>query len=95
MIGTRYKREIEGTPWSEYFDGEHWISERDVCHRCEEQQEAAGKPYRWADERYSFGVYAGRYCESCWSDSGYRDATDPEAKWSPADCGEVMEPEDY
>lgn len=44
----------------------------------------------------SFGVYAGRYCnDTCWKRSGYRDATDPDAEFDPADAGEVMEPEEY
>jgi hypothetical protein len=47
-------------------------------------------------ERYSFGIYAGRYCnDKCWGNSGYRDATDPDAKFDPMDAGEVLEPEDY
>ena len=26
------------------------------------------------EERYSFGIYAGRYCsDKCWKESGYRD----------------------
>ena len=50
-------------------------------------------------ERYSFGIYAGRYCYSeddrCWKSSPYRDARDPDAKFDPMDAGEVLEPEDY
>ena len=50
-------------------------------------------------EQYSFGIYAGRYCDSeddhCWRNSGYRDATDPNARFDPMDAGEVLEPEDY
>jgi hypothetical protein len=54
------------------------------------------KPRYDLEERYSFGVYAGRYCDdACWARSGYRDATDPEARFDPADAGEAMEPEDY
>ena len=33
------------------------------------------KPRYDLEERYSFGVYAGRYCDdACWARSGYRDA---------------------
>ena len=54
------------------------------------------KPRYDLEARYSFGVYAGRYCDdACWARSGYRDATDPEARFDPADAGEAMEPEDY
>ena len=49
-------------------------------------------------ERYSFGIYAGRYCFSeddrCWKSSPYRDATDPDAKFAPMDAGETLEPEE-
>ena len=52
--------------------------------------------WAWVVEQYSFGIYAGRYCnDTCWKGSGYRDATDPDARFDPMDAGEVMEPEDY
>lgn len=75
----------------EYYDGDYWISERDTCHHCADEREAAGKPYRWADEQYSMGCYAGRYCETCWPKSGYRDAIDPDVRFNPADAGESLE----
>ena len=54
------------------------------------------KPRNELEIQYSFGVYAGRYCDDkCWARSGYRDATDPDARFDPSDAGEVMEPEDY
>jgi hypothetical protein len=49
-------------------------------------------------ERYSMGVYAGRYCDHCWHKHvgpGYRDYQDPTVKFDPADAGEALEPEDY
>lgn len=47
-----------------------------------------------APEQYSFGVYAGRYCEGrCWASSGFRDATDSTARFDPADAGESMDPD--
>src|ERR1700687_2791639 len=79
----------------EYSDGTAWFEERNVCRHCQEQHELDGTPFAWADERHSFGVYAGRYCDKCWVMSGYRDATDPDARFDPMDAGEVMEPEDY
>jgi len=52
------------------------------------------KPRYDLEERYSFGVYAGRYCnDTCWAESGYRDATDPDARFDAADAGEAMEGE--
>lgn len=68
----------------------YWCGERDVCHHCEEQREAEGKPYRFAEQRNSFGYYAGRYCDECWAKSGYRDATDPNAEFSELDAGESL-----
>lgn len=29
-----------------------------------------------ADRQYSFGLYAGIYCDPCWKISGYRDANE-------------------
>lgn len=64
------------------------------CNYCREEREAQGLPLREAWEHYSFGVYAGRYCNQCWLESGYRDATDPNAEFSELDAGERLEPED-
>lgn len=75
-----------------YMIGGSWYHEKEVCHYCLEAQE---EEPRLAEDRYSFGIYAGKYCDICWPKSGYRDATDPEAKFDPADAGEVLEPEDY
>lgn len=71
------------------------LGERDTCQHCREEREAEGKPYRWAEERTSFGCYAGRYCDECWPKSGYRDATDPDAEFSREDAGEVMYDDEY
>ena len=71
------------------------FSERYVCNHCRQECEAEDKPFRWADPQYSFGCYAGRYCEVCWPKSGYRDATDPTAEFDPMDAGECLEAEDY
>ena len=75
----------------EFSDGQYWMNERDVCQHCRDQREAESKPYRWADERYSFNCYAGRYCDMCWPQSGYRDAADPSAEFSEADAGERLD----
>lgn len=79
----------------EFFDGQFWFGERDVCNHCRCEREDADQPYRYADTRTSFGIYAGKYCDECWKHSGYRDATDPEAEWSSEDCGEVMYEDEY
>jgi hypothetical protein len=44
------------------------------------------------DERYSLGLYAGRYHDDCWKRSGFRDEG-PEG-FDPADAGESYEPID-
>lgn len=66
-----------------------WIEDRHCCRRCLE----AGK-VSWADEQYSFGIYAGRWCDTCWPKSGYRDAVDPDAEFDPTYAGERID-EDY
>ena len=45
-------------------------------------------------ERYSFGCYAGRYCDPHWRTSGYRDAVDASAEFDPYYAGERIEPLD-
>ena len=86
-----FKRETAAG--TEYSDGSLWFDERNCCHHCQEQREAEGRPFAWAEERYSFGIYAGRWCDGCWPQSGFRDATDPNAEFSELDAGECLEPE--
>jgi hypothetical protein len=43
-----------------------------------------------AEERYSLGIYAGRYCDACWRKSGYR--TEGPEGFDPLDAGESYEP---
>ena len=64
-----------------------------VCHHCEEQRKAANKLPIEAEERYSFGIYAGKYCDTCWRKSGYKD--ERSTGFNPMDAGESLEPEDY
>jgi hypothetical protein len=91
---TPYKRtDTNGN--TEYSDGDYWFDERYVCHHCSEEREEAGLPFRWAEERNSFGCYAGRYCDECWPKSGFRDARDPTVRFDPLDAGECLEAEDY
>ena len=76
-------------------------SEQDEDERASEPVARCGtcgkeRPMWDMEEYYSFGLPAGRYCnDRCWKGSGYRDATDPDARFDPMDAGEVMEPEDY
>ncbi len=78
-----------------FSDGQYQFSERDCCRHCREQHEQDKTPFKFADERTSFGIYAGRYCDECWLKSGYRDATDEDAEFDPTYAGERLEPEDY
>ena len=41
------------------------------------------------EERTSMGVYAGKYHDSCWKKSGYRDV--PESAFDPGYAGERMD----
>jgi hypothetical protein len=44
------------------------------------------------EERYSLGIYAGKYCDFHWLRSGYRD--EGSSGFDPVDCGERYE-DDY
>jgi len=46
-------------------------------------------PQAGIEERYSLGLYAGRYCDPCWKESGYRDEG-PEG-FDPTYAGESYE----
>lgn len=77
-----------------FSDGVNTFDERDLCQHCREACEKDGKPFQWADPQYSFGYYAGKYCESCWKKSGYRDANDPDAEFDESYAGESLHGED-
>lgn len=72
----------------------HKFNTREHCQHCRESCERAQRAYEYADARYSFGAYAGRYCDSCWLNSGFRDATDPDARFDELDAGERLD-DDY
>jgi len=60
-----------------------------TCPKCHKEV-AKGE----VQERRSFGVYAGKFCESCCS--GYRDNCGlDQAQGSQADLDEPIEPEEY
>lgn len=67
------------------------FTERNVCNHCRDSAERQGTPFAWGDVRYSFGCYAGRYCDACWAESGFRDATDRSARFDPEYAGERMD----
>ena len=56
-----------------------------TCNRCQTDSDSV-------DERYSYGIYAGRWCNKCWPKSGYRDACEERPI---SDIEEPIEPEDY
>jgi len=62
------------------------MNDPDRCRAC-------GKSTSTTEDRFSFG-YAMHACEPCWRASGYRDATDPEARFDPDDAGERIEPDE-
>lgn len=43
--------------------------------------------------RYSLGIYAGRYCDSCWDASGYR--KEGKEGYDFLDAGEYYEADEY
>lgn len=53
--------------------------------------EGACKGEAW--ERYSLGIYAGRWCEHHWAGSGYR--KEGREGFDPADAGESWEGDDW
>ena len=67
----------------------NWIEGRWLCGACLE----VGK-VEMNEPRYSFGCYAGKYCDEHWKTSGYRDATDPDAEFDPDYAGERID-DDY
>ena len=59
-----------------------WYDAGCPCDKCERTG---------AEERYSLGIYAGRYCDSCWRSSGYRD--EPASAFDVDDAGESYDEE--
>ncbi len=51
-----------------------WINPRWACCKCT-KIDCNGNPVspvKFAEERYAFGIYAGKYCDKCWDESGYK-----------------------
>ena len=46
---------------------------------------------RTDEDRYSLGIYAGHYCDSCWDASGYR--KEGRSGFDPLDAGESYDEE--
>jgi hypothetical protein len=61
------------------------------CCLCETCRKHPNGPL-YAEERYSLGIYAGKYCDEGWKKSGYRDEG-PEG-FDPSYAGECYE-DDY
>ena len=78
------------TDWIKLRDGTQ-VQERWVC-RCSHCEAHPDGP-DFAEERHSFGIYAGRMCDHAWKRSGFIDAG-PEA-FDPDYAGESLEPEAY
>jgi len=45
------------------------------------------------EERFSLGIYAGKWCDPCWKESGYRD--EDASGFDPLDAGESYEEDSY
>jgi len=61
------------------------------CSGQEEHPDTCQGVQEGAQERYSFGIYAGRYCSTCWPLAGYRDDSEG---FDPDYAGETLEPDD-
>ncbi len=95
-INDNQRPDSNGGPFLDYqIAVDLWVGDRDVCHHCLDERTAKGEFYRENEIRQSFGVYAGRYCDECWYNSGYRDARDDNAVFDPMDAGEVMWEDEY
>jgi len=95
-FGPYQRPDSNGGPFIDYqVAGDLWVGDRDVCHHCLEVKTQAEQFYNESEQRYSFGAYAGRYCDDCWKTSGYRDAGDDTAVFDPMDAGEVMYEDEY
>ena len=55
-----------------------------ACSKCKSED---------CEERYSMGIYAGKYSDECWKESGYRDV--PMSEFDEMDAGEKYDEEDY
>jgi len=68
---------------------EYMSNDPRIYYRCSK----CGKEDTYMEERYSMGIYAGRYCsEKCWKKSGYRDVGPEE--FDPDYAGERLD-DDY
>ena len=57
-----------------------------TCCKCQNED-------KFSEDRYSLGIYAGHYCDTCWKESGYRD--EPAGAFDPSYAGESYEPDDW
>lgn len=70
------------------------ICEDCAKYTCKSRKRVPGKLCgKEASERYSLGVYAGRFCDECWELSGYRN--EGESGFDPSDAGEHYGESDY
>lgn len=52
----------------------YYIHPKEACRHCSlNDNDEPIKPVQEAETRYSFGIYAGKYCDECWKKSGYKD----------------------
>jgi hypothetical protein len=59
---------------------------RGFCVRCADSNIGTA-----GSDRYSMGVYAGRYCEPCWE----QDGRNHDRPFDPMDAGEAFGEDDY
>ena len=61
---------------------------RYFCRACASNKDDESVP---AEERYSMGIYAGMYCNQCWSIDG----RNHDREFDPMDAGEHYSEDDY
>lgn len=65
-------------------DGSTFKAKIPICSSCHTED---------CETRYSLGIYAGTYCDSCWDKSGYR--KEDKEGYDYLDAGEAYEADEY
>ena len=61
-----------------------------TCYSCHITNATITDGEAAVEERFSLGIYAGRWCAPCWAQAGYR--KDGPEGFDPLDAGESYEP---
>jgi hypothetical protein len=64
-----------------------------TCNKCRKTNADLSSNESPIEERYSLGIFAGRWCDPCWEASGYR--KEGREGFDPSYAGEHYDEEDY